>query len=76
MEPCPWQAVDWLAAMQGATKDNAPLSRHVWDSFALKHELSEVALKVFYQLQSAREEEVQRLEAEQLVLAAEQQRLA
>jgi hypothetical protein len=76
VEPCPWQAVDWLAAMQGATKDNAPLSRHAWDSFALKNELSQVALKVFYQLRDAREDEVRRLEAEQQALAAEQQRLA
>ena len=47
VEPCPWRAVDWLASMQGATKDNAPLSRHRWDSYELKHELSDVALTVF-----------------------------
>ena len=60
VEPCPWQAVDWLASMQGATKDNAPLSRYAWNSYELKHELSQVALNVFYQLNDARAKEAKR----------------
>ncbi len=75
VEPCPWRAVGWLASMQGATKDNEPLARHRWDSYELKSELSDVALKVFDQLKSAREEEVQSLEAEKQALAVGQQRL-
>jgi formylglycine-generating enzyme required for sulfatase activity len=64
VEPCPWQAVGWLASLQGATKDNEPLSRHAWDSYALKHELSQVALKVYHLLQESRAEEERQLAAQ------------
>lgn len=64
VEPCPWQAVGWLANLQGATKDNEPLSRHTWDSYALKHELSQVALKVYALLQESRAEEEHQLAAQ------------
>lgn len=64
VEPCPWQAVGWLANLQGATKDNEPLSRHAWDSYALKHELSQVALKVYHLLQESRAEEERQLVAQ------------
>lgn len=80
VEPCPWQAVGWLANLQGATKDNEPLSRHAWDSYALKQELSQVALKVYHLLQESRAEEecqlaVQNAEQAQLAREREQARL-
>lgn len=64
VEPCPWQAVGWLANLQGATKDNEALSRHAWDSYALKQELSQVALKVYHLLQESRAEEERQLAAQ------------
>lgn len=83
VEPCPWQAVGWLANLQGATKDNEPLSRHTWDSYALKQELSQVALKVYDLLQESQAEEECQLAAQhaeqarqaQLVHEREQVRL-
>lgn len=64
VEPCPWQTVGWLANLQGATKDNEALSRHAWDSYALKQELSQVALKVYHLLQESRAEEEHQLAAQ------------
>lgn len=43
-----------IAAAKVATKDNEPLSRHAWDSYALKHGFSQVALKVYHLLQESR----------------------
>ena len=74
VEPCPWQAVGWLANLQGATKDNEPLSRHAWDSYALKHEFSEVALKVYRLLQESRADEERQLAAQHAEQARQAQR--
>ena len=74
VEPCPWQAVGWLANLQGATKDNEPLSRHAWDSYALKHEFSEVALKVYRLLQESRADEERQLAAQNAEQARQAQR--
>ena len=74
VEPCPWQAVGWLASLQGATKDNEALSRHVWDSYALKQELSQVALKVYALLQESRAEAERQLAAQHAEQARQAQR--
>ena len=74
VEPCPWQAVGWLANLQGATKDNEPLSRHAWDSYALKHEFSQVALKIYHLLQESRADEERQLAAQNAEQARQAQR--
>ena len=58
VRPCPWQGVPWLAELQGATKDNRPLS-----SLQGEHEqeemLSQVALKIFALLNESKAQEQQ-----------------
>lgn len=42
VKPCPWRSVPWLTKIQGATKNNDPLSRFSLGSYELELILSEI----------------------------------
>nr|WP_298612109.1 TIR domain-containing protein [uncultured Thiothrix sp.] len=74
IKPCAWQAVSWLAALQGGTKDNRPLAQFALGSFESEQAFSEITLKVYNLLQAAQQaEEAKRLA--ELSRLAEQERL-
>ncbi|WP_020394300.1 SUMF1/EgtB/PvdO family nonheme iron enzyme [Thiolinea disciformis] len=78
VKPCAWQAVPWLAALQGATKDNRPLSQYALGSHESDLAFTEITLKVFQLLQTSKQAEAakQQAERERLAREAEQKRLA
>lgn len=77
VKPCLWQAVPWLEAIQGATKDNKPLSQYVLGSHESEVAFAEIAFKVYQRLQASKQAEAAKQQAEQERLAreAEQRRL-
>lgn len=46
LRPCAWRTVYWLENLQGATKDNKPLSMYTLGSFELEQVFSEITEKV------------------------------
>ncbi len=67
VRPCAWKTVPWLASLQGATKDNKPLSAYAWGSYELEQAFSEITEKVHALLLEAKQaQERQQLEAERL----------
>lgn len=46
VRPCAWKTVPWLASLQGATKDNKPLSAYAWGSYELEQAFSEITERV------------------------------
>lgn len=78
VKPCLWQAVPWLEAIQGATKDNKPLSQYALGSHESEVAFAEIAFKVYQRLQASKQAEAAKQQAEQERLAreAEQRRLA
>ncbi|MBK8452943.1 MAG: SUMF1/EgtB/PvdO family nonheme iron enzyme [Thiofilum sp.] len=81
VRPCAWKTVPWLASLQGAVKDNKPLSAYPLGSFELEEAFSAITEKVHALLMAAKhEDEVKRIEAERvererLAREAEQRRL-
>ncbi|TXH67410.1 MAG: TIR domain-containing protein [Thiothrix sp.] len=89
VKPCAWRTVPWLAALQGATKDNRPLSQYALGSHESEQALSDITDRVYQLLQASKQAEAAKQQAEQARLAelerqeqarvareAEQQRLA
>ena len=78
VKPCAWQAVLWLAALQGATKDNRPLSQYALGSHESDLAFAEITLKGYQLLQTSKQAEAakQQAERERLAREAEQKRLA
>lgn len=74
VHPCAWQAVPWLAALQGGTRDNRPLAQFPLGSFESEQAFSEITLKVYNLLQAAKQEEESKRLAD-IARIAEQQRL-
>lgn len=73
LRPCYWQAVPWLAEIQGATKDNLPLSRFLQDEHGLEEAITGVVGEVFTALQESKQQET--LQREARLLAEQQKRL-
>jgi len=57
VKPCAWQAVPWLASLQGATKNNEPLAKFKPRSFEAESILSDFVNEVDRQLKETREQE-------------------
>lgn len=82
VRPCAWKTVEWLASLQGATKDNRPLSAHALGSYELEEVLSVITERVHALVmevkreESVRQAEAERLEQERLAYEAEKRRLA
>ncbi|WP_298610067.1 SUMF1/EgtB/PvdO family nonheme iron enzyme [uncultured Thiothrix sp.] len=72
VKPCLWQAVPWLEAIQGATKDNRPLSQYALGSHESEVAFAEIAFKVYQRLQASKQAEAAKQQAEQQRLAQEQ----
>lgn len=82
VRPCAWKTVPWLASLQGAVKDNKPLSAYPLGSFELEEAFSAITEKVHALLMAAKHEDevkrakAERVERERLAREAEQRRLA
>ncbi|WP_020393560.1 SUMF1/EgtB/PvdO family nonheme iron enzyme [Thiolinea disciformis] len=55
VRPCVWWTIPWLAAIQGASKDNKPLSQYPLGSYELEIAFSDITGKVYDLLQEAKQ---------------------
>lgn len=71
VRPCAWRTVPWLVSLQGATKDNKPLSIYALGSYELEQTFTEITEKIHNLLTEAnrqerrKKEELKRIEQEQ-----------
>ena len=61
IRPCAWRTAGWLVNLQGATKDNRPLSQYKWGSYDLEQAFADIAEEVHQYLKKNKQIEFEKL---------------